>query len=139
MTPHEDDGIAPPARGDSRLPETEPDEGSGDRSLIGDIQGLIEDGKTYLEAELGFQKTRAAYVADRAKAAVVFGAISVLLGFLALIGVTMGLIIALTPLLTAWGACGLVVLLLVAGAALAGRAAKRRWERLMAVIDAKPE
>lgn len=139
MTPHEDDGIAPPARGDSRLPETEPDEGSGDRSLIGDIQGLIEDGKTYLEAELGFQKTRAAYVADRAKAAVVFGAVSVLLGFLALIGVTMGLIIALTPLLTAWGACGLVVLLLVAGAALAGRAAKRRWERLMAVIDAKPE
>lgn len=139
MTPHEDDGIAPPARGDSRLPETEPDEGSGDRSLIGDIQGLIEDGKTYLEAELGFQKTRAAYVADRAKAAVVFGAVSVLLGFLALIGVTMGLIIALTPLLTAWGACGLVVLLLVVGAALAGRAAKRRWERLMAVIDAKPE
>lgn len=139
MTPHEDDGIAPPARGDSRLPETEPDEGSGDRSLIGDIQGLIEDGKTYLEAELGFQKTRAAYVADRAKAAVVFGAVSVLLGFLALIGVTMGLIIALTPLITAWGACGLVVLLLVAGAALAGRAAKRRWERLMAVIDAKPE
>ena len=111
---------------------------SEDRSLLDDIQGLIEDGKTYLEAELGFQKTRAAYVADRVKAAVVFGAISVLLGFLALIGITLGLIIALTPLLTAWGACALVVLLLVVGAALAGRAAKQRWERLMAVIDTKP-
>lgn len=140
MTPPEDDDVAPPARGDSRLLEAEeiPAEDSAERSLLEDIRALAEDGKTYLEAEVGYQKTRAAYVADRAKAAVVFGAVSVLLGFLALIGITVGLIIALTPLLTAWGASLLVVLLLTLGAALAGMAAKRRWDRLMAVIDAKP-
>lgn len=140
MTHPEDDGIAPPTRGDDRLPQTEDstDVESDERSLLGDLQALIEDGKTYLEAEVGYQKTRAAYVADRAKAAVVFGAISVLLGFLALIGITVGLIIALTPLLTAWGASLLVVMLLALGAALAGSAAKRRWDRLMAVIDTKP-
>src|SRR5690606_41594657 len=85
-----------------------------------------DDGKTYLEAELGYQKTRAAYVADRAKGVVVFGAIAALLAFLALVGLTVGLIIALSPWLTAWGASALVVALLLVSAGLAARGAARR-------------
>jgi hypothetical protein len=56
-------------------------------------------------------------------------------GFLALIGLTVGLIIALTPLLTAWGASALVVLLLLLAAGLCVNSASKRWKRLMTAID----
>jgi hypothetical protein len=141
VTPPEDDRIAPPARGDSRLPDPLPDDDGGGtddsdlRSLLEDVQNLIEDGKTYLEAEVAFQKTRAAFIADRAKSAAFFGAVAAAFGFVALIGLTVGLIIALTPWLTAWGASGVVVLLLVAGGLLSARAASRRWNLLISAID----
>ena len=142
MTAKDAEDFAPPPGADEvTLPEPPggyravSDDSAGDsaeaRSLFEDVEMLIEDGKTYLEAELNYQKTRAIYVADRAKAAVVFGAIAGALAFLALIGLTLGLIIALTPLLTAWGASAVVVGLLALGALLSGRAAARRWNRLM--------
>jgi hypothetical protein len=138
----EDDRIAPPGRGDHGVPAIEEDKapaaagGEQDlRSLRDDVEALIEDGKTYLETELVYQKTRAAFVADRAKGAVIFGAVAILLAFLAVIGLTVGLIFALTPLLTAWGASALVVGLLVIGALVAGRAAAGRWNRVMQAIE----
>ena len=140
----EDDRIAPPDRGDGGLPElAEPPKAADDdgerelRSLRDDVEALIEDGKTYLETELVYQKTRAAFVADRAKGAVVYGAMAAAFGVLALIGLTVGLIIALTPLLTAWGASALVVGLLLIAAFLAARAASKRWKRLMQAIESK--
>ena len=138
----EDDRIAPPERGDDGVPAIEDDKAAaGDgaeqdlRSLREDVEALIEDGKTYLETELVYQKTRAAFVADRAKGAVIYGAVAILLAFLALVGLTVGLIFALTPLLTAWGASALVVGLLVIGALIAGRSAAGRWNRLMQAIE----
>ena len=144
----EDDRIAPPERGDDGLPAlTEPPvpaapEGYGERelrSLRDDVEALIDDGRTYLETELVYQKTRAAFVADRAKGAVIYGALAAAFAFLALVGLVLGLILALTPLLTAWGAGALVVGLLVLGAVGAMRTASRRWERLMQAIDTGPE
>lgn len=140
----EDDRVAS-LRGESGLPETEQAPLASDelepelRSLRDDVEALIDDGKTYLEAEVVYQKTRAAFVADRAKGALIFGAVAALLGFLALIGLTVGLIIALIPLLTAWGASALVVMLLLLGALLAMRAASSRWNRLMGAIQDVPE
>lgn len=146
MTLPEDDRIAPPARGDAGLPEVpetpapaEEGEVSELRSLRDDVEALIEDGKTYLETELVYQKTRAAFVADRAKDAVIYGALAAALGVLALIGLTVGLIIALAPLLTAWGASAVVVGLLVVTAWFFLRAASARWNRLMQAIDTEPE
>ncbi|HYD24622.1 MAG TPA: phage holin family protein [Croceibacterium sp.] len=144
MTPPEDERLAPPGRGGSVLPEEPEDPPSPDgepdqRSLTEDVEALIEDGKTYLEAEIAYQKTRAAFVADRAKSAFLLYAIAAVLGFLALVGLTVGLIIALTPLLTAWGASALVVAVLLLAALLLASAAGRRWSRLMAAIDGAPE
>lgn len=146
MTPPEDDRIAPPARGDAGLPEVSAQSDPADdgavaelRSLRDDVEALIDDGKTYLETELVYQKTRAAFVAERAKDAVLFGAIAAALAVLALIGLTVGLIIALTPLLTAWGASAVVVALLLLAAWLFGRAAADRWARLMAAIETERE
>ena len=142
MSPPEEDRIAPPARGDPRLPEIEDDEAGDDaaeeaelRSLLEDVQDLIDDGRTYLEAELAFQKTRVAFIADRAKAAAFFGAVAAAFGFVALIALTVGLIIALRPWLTAWGAAGVVVLMLAILALLSARSASRRWNALIAAID----
>ena len=139
----EDDRIAPPVRGASGLPEAtesaDDGESAASRSLRDDVEALIEDGRTYLETELVYQRTRAAFVADRAKGAVIYGALAAALGVLALIGLTVGLIIALTPLLTAWGASALVVGLLAIGAWLAMRAAGKRWARLMQAIEGGAE
>ena len=149
MTPPEVDRKAPPPRDSSGRPQASPAPETPDdaceaeepdvRSLAADVEALIDDGKTYLEAELVYQKTRAAFVADRAKAAFIFGALAALFGFLALVGLTVGLIIALTPSLTAWGASALVVLLLIVAAILAMKAASKRWNRLMAAIDSERE
>ena len=38
-----------------------------DDSLIEDVRNLVEDGKTYLEAELQYQKSRAALALDRSR------------------------------------------------------------------------
>jgi len=141
----EDDRLAPPAGDEDGLPELVDDQAPAVdgaepdlRSLREDVEALIEDGKTYLEAELVYQKTRAAFVADRAKGAVIFGAVAVLIGFLALVGLTVGLIIALAPWLTAWGASALVVGLLLIAAGLAIRAASARWRSLMQAIESDP-
>jgi hypothetical protein len=108
---------------------------AGDRSLVEDVEALIEDGKTYLEAEIAYQKTRVAFIADGAKEAIVYVAVSSAFAVLALIGLTVGLIIALSPILTPFGASALVVGLLIACALLAARAAQKRWHALMGAID----
>ncbi|MCH2488193.1 MAG: hypothetical protein MK010_10690, partial [Erythrobacter sp.] len=43
-------------------------------SLTDDIFALFDDGKTYVEAEIAFQKSRSSFVANRAKLAVAYGA-----------------------------------------------------------------
>ena len=62
-------------------------------------------------------------------------AISTGYALLALIGLTVGLIIALAPLLTVWGSSALVVALLALGAWIAMRAAGARWAGLMQALD----
>ena len=81
-----------------------------ERSLIDDVEVLIEDGKTYLEAELNFQKTRALFVADRAGGALLFAVIGLIFVSMALMALTVGLVIALIPPLGAWGATAVVVI-----------------------------
>jgi len=111
----------------------------GDRSLVEDLEALIDDGRTYLEAEVAYQKTRVAFIADGAKEAIVFVAISSAFAVLTLIGLTVGLIIALSPLLTPWGASGLVVGLLILCTVLSALAAHRRWQKLMDAVDLTPD
>lgn len=148
MSPPEDDRIAPPSRGDGRLPKAEPEpiadrdpeENAEElRSLLDDLRALIEDGRTYLEAELVYQKTRAAFVADRAKAAALFGVAAGVIGFVALIALAVGLIFALTPLLTAWGATALVVVLLAMVALVCVRMAARSWSQIAAALAEEQE
>jgi len=111
------------------------DEAAEHRSLIDDVEVLIEDGKTYLEAELNFQKTRAQFVGDRAKGVALYGLLGLMFGWMALIGLTIGLIFALTPSLGGWGATGVVVAVWLVVAGVAFRAAAGRWRALVASFE----
>lgn len=85
-------------------------------SLIDDLTALADDGKTLFEAEIGFQKTRLAFAANRSKTAVLFGLMAIGFLHLALIALVVGAVIGLTPYLTAFGATAAVVGIFLVGA-----------------------
>ncbi|MGI9374614.1 MAG: phage holin family protein [Tsuneonella suprasediminis] len=101
-----------------------------ERSLADDILDLIEDGKTYAEAELQFQKSRVAFVADKGRKGAVLAISALLLLHLAVVTLALGAVIALSPTLTPWGATGLVVGALIFIAILLGVGARRYFSRL---------
>ncbi len=109
------------------------------RSLADDLEALFEDTKTYLDAEMSYQKSRAGFVANRLKQTVAFGVVAAYLAVLATIGLTVGLIIALTPLITAWGATAVVVLALLIIAFLFARKAGRAWNDIMGAVKSEEE
>jgi hypothetical protein len=111
------------------------DEAAENRSLIDDVEVLIEDGKTYLEAELNFQKTRALFAGERAKGVAFYGLVAIAFAWMALIGLTIGAIFALTPTLGGWGATAVVVVAWLILAAIALRMAAGRWRELVASFD----
>ena len=119
------------------LPKRTPEErepslkAAENRSLIDDVEVLIEDGRTYLEAELNYQKTRGLFVADRAGQVAAFGVAGLVFALMALVALTVGLVIALTPPLGVWGATGVVVIVWLLVAVIAFTVAAGRWRQLM--------
>lgn len=113
------------------------------RSLQTDVEALVEDGRTYLAAELAFQKVRAAFLAEQAKRALVLGVLGALFASLTLIGLVVGLIVALAPLIGPWVAVIVVVTALALCTIIALFAAQRHWATLMHAIlppeDGTPE
>ncbi len=110
-----------------------------DRSLVDDVRQLAEDGRTLLEAEVAYQKSRALVAGQAAKGVAGWGALALVLVFFALMALVLGLVLALTPHLGALGATAAVVLGVLAAAALCGWIAVRRWERASAQLnDAEP-
>lgn len=125
-----DDG--PPEKRDEELDLPENGATVSDGSLSDDIFALIDDGKVYAEAEIAFQKTRLAFSANQGKWGAAYGLLAFGMLHLALIGLVIGSILALTPLITAWGATGAVVGLLLLVAAVLGFKAKNRFAKLAA-------
>jgi thiol:disulfide interchange protein len=116
-------------------------EDAGQRSLVDDVRQLATDGRTLLEAELAYQKSRAVVAGEAAKGVAGWGALALALVFFALMALVLGLILALVPALGALGATAAVVLGLFAMGALSGLIAVRRWQRASAQLaegEAKP-
>lgn len=87
-------------------------------SLRDNIAVLVEDARTYAEAELAFQKTRAALAGKMAGRAALYAVLALLLLHLALIALAVGVVIALAPYVTIWGAIAIVVGALLIGVAI---------------------
>ena len=69
----------------------------------------------YATAEIAFQKTRAKLAGRNIGAAVLFVIVALILLHIALIAMAVGLVLALEPLVTIWGAIGIVVGLMLLG------------------------
>jgi len=94
-------------------------ESPGQRSLFGDIGDLIEDSRTYIEAEVAFQKSRGTYAVGQLKSSLIYAVVALGLVFFAVVGITVGLVIALAPILTIWGSTAAVAGVYLLGAAIA--------------------
>lgn len=93
------------------------DDGNSFTTLRDDITALVDDARTYAEAEIAFQKTRAGLAGKTAGRALGLLVLAVVLLHIALIALAVGAVIALAPLVTIWGAIAIVVGVLLTGVA----------------------
>ena len=122
---------------DEPLTAAESGERAGDGTLLGDVRALVDDGRNLLEAELAFRKAQLAYAVARSKGIAGLLVLSLFFAFFALMALVVGLLIGLTPLLTAWGATALVTLVLLALAGLCALAGLRRIKTMQARLSGK--
>jgi uncharacterized membrane protein YqjE len=104
------------------------------RSLVDDLRLLADDARTLAEAEFAYQKSRAQVFGGGIGKIVGLAVAALLLVSLALMGLVVGLILALSPLITAWGATAVVVGVLMILAGMAALWAKSLWTRLADLV-----
>ena len=108
---------------------------AADRSLVDDVKHLVADGRTLLEAELAYQKSRAAVAGAGIKGVAGWGALALALVFFAIMAAVMGALIGIGAIIGIFAATGAMVLLLLVLAGLAGLAAVRRWNRMASALE----
>lgn len=113
--------------------------GAAERSLVEDIKDLASDGRTFLEAELAYQKSRAAVAGAGAKGIAGWASLALALVFFALMALVLGVLLGIAAVIGIWAATGVTVLLVLAAAGLAGLAANRRWQRMRAALFDEPK
>jgi predicted RND superfamily exporter protein len=84
-------------------------------ALRDEIAVLIDDARTYAEAEAAFQRTRATIAGKTAGRAIVLLVLALVLLHIALIALAVGAVFALAPLVSVWGAMAIVVGAMLAG------------------------
>lgn len=121
------------------MPESEPprtaEADASERSLSGDLRQLAADARELAKAELTYQKSRAAFAGQETKRIAVLGVLAAVLIFFALMALTLGLVLALTPILTAWGATAAVAGGLLVVAMICALTASGRWKRMMSLLS----
>lgn len=121
---------------DAQPPLIEPNPGAAaERSLVDDVKHLVADGRTLLEAELAYQKSRAVVAGAGVKGMAGWGALALALVFFALMAGVIGLLIALGALIGMLAATAVMVVLLLVLAGLAGLAVTKRWNRMSAALE----
>lgn len=118
----------------SDLPPEEA-EAARERSLVDDLRLLADDAKAYARAEYAYQKSRGFHAGQELKRAVIFGALAVACVIVALMALTLGTVLALAPILGAWGATGVVVLVLLVIAGIFALVASSRLRRTARVLE----
>ncbi|MEQ8412027.1 MAG: phage holin family protein [Erythrobacter sp.] len=110
-----------------------PEEGLNE-SLTEELAALIDDGRTYAEAELNFQKTRASLAGKNAGIALGLVVVAVVVLHVAVLAFAVGMVIALAPLVTIWGSIAIVVGALLLATGLLGWQAAQRGKRIGAIF-----
>ena len=119
-------------------PDGEPGEDSNSfNSLRDDITALVDDARTYAEAEIAFQKTRAGLASRKTARALALLLLALVLLHIALIALAVGAVIALAPLVTIWGAIAIVVGVMLAGVAALVWAARGNGKAVAAMFESE--
>lgn len=104
--------------------------GEGVAPLLADLRELAGEARDYAAAELALQTSRVRTVGIGVRRMALFGVFALMFVIFAIGGLTVGLLLALTPLVTAWGATAIVVGLWVLIALGCVRAAMGAWARM---------
>lgn len=107
-----------------------------ERSLVDDVRQLIDDGKTYVEAELAYQSTRAQFVVDHISQAALKGLIGAVFLLIALITLSVGVLIALQARVGIWVAIAIVVAFWAVAAAILFQRMFRGFRQIKSAIGA---
>ena len=132
-----DPGLSGAAQATPDAPEEE--ENDGLTSLRDDLAMLVEDARTYAEAEIAFQKTRVSIAGKHGMRAIVLLVLALVLLHIALIALAVGAVIALAPLVTIWGAIAIVVGVMLFGVALLVMGAQKDGKLLAAMFGSEGE
>ena len=108
---------------------------AAERSLVDDVKHLVADGRTLLDAELAYQKSRAAVAGAGIKGIASWGVLALALVFFALMAGVVGALIGLGEIIGMFAATEVMVLALLVLAGLAGLAAYKRWSRMTAALE----
>lgn len=122
-------------RGDDdrdRSPLPAPQDGGEDDvgSLVAQVKDLADDARTAVEAEIAWQGARAGFVGKRAAIIAAWGGFALVCGFIAVLSLAFGAILALTPIIGAALATVAVTAVLIVAAMIAGLIARGRIRAL---------
>lgn len=107
------------------------------RSLIDDVKQLADDGRTLVEAELAYQKSRAAVAGIAVRRTALWGLAGVSLVFFALMALVIGMLLGLSAVIGPGMATGLVVAGLAIGGLICALLAIASWRRSSAALSDK--
>jgi len=109
-----DDSPASELSEDATAPDHDNRSPAFQESVVEELGALIDDGRTYAKAELAFQKTRAKLAGKAVGVAAASAVVAIILLHIAFLALAVGMVMALEPLVTIWGAIGIVVGVLLA-------------------------
>lgn len=127
------DGGAPDPASD--IEASQPDDGEIEETLVEEASAIIDDARNYAEAEIAFQKTRAKLAGRLVGASAGLVIVALILLHIALLALAVGLVIALEPIVTIWGAIAIVVGGMLLITALLGWMAMKRAQKLSALFS----
>ncbi|WP_298303253.1 phage holin family protein [uncultured Erythrobacter sp.] len=110
-----------------------------DPSLMEEASALIDNARTYAEAELGFQKTRAAFAGRLIGVSLGLVVVALILLHIAFLALAVGLVLAFEPVVGIWGAIGIVFGGLMLVVALLGWGAFSRAQKLATLFTSSDE
>ncbi|KEO91347.1 hypothetical protein EH31_01395 [Erythrobacter longus] len=110
-----------------------------DPSLLEEASALIDNARTYAEAELGFQKTRAAFAGRLVGASLGLVIVALILLHIAFLALAVGLVLAFEPLAGIWGSIAIVFGALIAVVVLLGWGAFKRAKKLASLFSSPDE
>jgi len=105
------------------------------RHLGDDLHGLVDRGLAFAQAEVELQKARGIYAVGRIKWIALLGGLALVLLFFSLVALTVGMVIALTPLLGALVATLAVFGGLVIVALICALIAARQWKSMLRALS----